>query len=354
MTDQDQPEAIQRPVKVGIAGLGRAGWGIHVNALSEMGDQFTIVAVSDPDETRQQEAKERLGCRAYGDTADLIGDDGVELLVMATPSQYHCTDSITAMRAGRHVLTEKPMAPSLAEVDEMIAVASETGQILTVNQNYRYTSNFMKIKEVIDSGVLGRIIQIRFTVESFRRRWDWQTLKVYGGGILNNQGAHMVDLALQIIDDPEPEVFAHMETNSLYAGDAESHAKVLIRPKTGPLIDIELTHANAFSQAAVLIMGTQGSLIKEEGLIRWRYFDPDEVPPLVLDTRPTPDRTYNSEDLPMHEASFRFERDFIESVQRLYQELYMTLRYNAPLGVTPESVRRQVAILERCRELSPV
>lgn len=354
MVEQGKDGRVDRPITVGIAGLGRSGWGIHAEALAEMTDRFSIVAVCDPDEVRQREAVARFRCRAYDDFAGLLGDEGIELMVIASPSQVHCLDSIAALRAGKHVLVEKPMAPSLAEVDEMIAVAEQTGRILTVNQNYRYTSEFMKVKEVIESGVLGRIVQIRFAVESFKRRWDWQTLKEFGGGILNNQGAHMIDLALQIIDDPTPEVFAHMETTPLYAGDAESHAKVVLQPKSGPLIDIDLTHANAFPQAALLVMGTRGGLVKEEGVIRWRYYDPEDAPPLTLDIRPTPDRTYNSEELPWQEASFRFDRNFIESVRRLYRDLYSSLRFDAPLGVTPQSVRNQVAILDRCRELSPV
>ncbi|MEA3335675.1 MAG: Gfo/Idh/MocA family oxidoreductase [Chloroflexota bacterium] len=353
MADHFQADNIGRPIKTGVAGLGRSGWGIHIQALAEMTDLFSIVAVCDPDEARQAQAQERFGCRVYDDCAGLIADDDVELVVVATPSQYHCTDSLAAMRAGKHVLVEKPMAPSLVEVDEMIAAARETGQILTVNQNYRYAPDFLKIKEVIDSGVLGRIIQIRLAAHRFSRRWDWQTLKAFGGGILNNQGAHMIDWALLLVDDPAPEVVAHMETTPLYAGDAESHVKVLLRPQNGPLIDIELTHANAFPQASCLVMGTQGSLISDRQLIRWRYFDPEEAPPLVLDTKPTPDRTYNSEDLPWQEASYQPDRNFLRDVRCLYQDLFMSIRHDAPLVISPESVRRQVAVLEQCRQAGP-
>ncbi|MCP4168613.1 MAG: Gfo/Idh/MocA family oxidoreductase [Chloroflexi bacterium] len=354
MVNQSQPDTTNLPIGIGIAGLGRSGWDIHAEALAGMADYYSIVATCDPDETRQKEAEERFGCRVYGDFAHLIGDDAAELIVIATPSQYHCADSVAAMQAGKDVLIEKPMALSLAEADEMIAAARETGQIMTVNQNYRYAPDFIKIKEVIESGVLGRIIQIRFAVHSFSRRWDWQTLKEYGGGILNNRGAHVIDWALLLIDDPAPAVIAHMERTPLYAGDAESHAKVLLKPKKGPLIDIELTHANAFPQAACLVMGTQGSLISDRQLIRWRYFDPEHAPSLILDTKPTPDRTYNSEDIPWQEASYQPDRNFIRDVRRLYQDMYRTIRSGAPLVISPESVRRQVAVLEQCRESGPV
>ena len=343
------------PIKVGIAGLGRSGWGIHANALAQLPDHFQIVAVCDPDEARQQEAIERFGCRAYNTLAELLTEGEVELQVVATPSQLHVSDATAAMRAGKHVIVEKPMAPTLAGVNEIIAVAEETGRILTVNQNYRYHADFMKVKEVIDSGVLGQIIQIRMTGNSFRRRWDWQTLKEYGGGDLNNKGAHPIDWAIHFFADPDPEIFCHMQTTPLFAGDAESHVKLIVKPKDGPVIDLELANACAYSQDAWLVMGTQGTLVSADRReIRWRYFDPAEAPPLVLDTRPTPDRGYNSEQLPWQEASYTPDFNFGKSMLPLYRDLYAAIRDGAPLAITPASVRRQVEIMERCREMSPI
>jgi scyllo-inositol 2-dehydrogenase (NADP+) len=348
-------QTTQSPIKAGIAGLGRAGWGIHANAMAGLEEQFAIVAVADLDPARQQEAQERFGCRAYAEYDDLVADDAVELMVVATPSQLHAANTVQALQAGKHVIVEKPMAPSLAEVDEMIAAATETDQVLTVNQNYRYAPDFQKIQEVLNSGVLGRVIEIRYSIHQFRRRWDWQTLKEYGGGILNNHGAHVIDWAMLLIDDPEPEVFCHMEATPLYAGDADSHAKVVLKPASGPLVDIELTHACTYPQAHCLVMATQGSLVSDRGTVRWKFFDPDEAPSLVLDTQPTPDRSYNREELPwQEEVSHPADEGYGGGVIQLYRELYSAIREGAPLAITPESVRRQVSVLEKCRELSPV
>jgi predicted dehydrogenase len=239
-------------------------------------------------------------------------------------------------------------------VDEMIAVSKETGQLLTGFQNYRYDSDFLKIKEVLESGVLGRPVLIRFTDHKFCRRWDWQTLKRFGGGLLNNMGPHLIDWALLLVDDPEPEVLAHMETTPLCAGDAESHVKLIMRPENGPMIDIEITQTNAYPQESFLVMGTQGSLTGNRKVVRWKYFKPEDVAPLVLDTRPTPNRSYNRETLPWIEESYQPYREFSTSVVLLYRGLYATIREGAPLAITPESVRRQIVVLEKCREQSGV
>ncbi len=343
------------PVRVGISGLGRSGWGIHANVLPHISDKFRVTAVCEPDPVRQREAIDRFDCLAYDTIDEIIADKAVDLLVVATPSQLHVSDATAAMRAGKHVIVEKPMAPTLEGVDRMIEVAEETGTLLTVNQNYRYHADFLKVKEVVDSGVLGRIVQMRITGNGFRRRWDWQTLKQFGGGDLNNKGAHSIDWAIHFFDDPSPEIFCQMETTPLFAGDAESHVKVVIKPEDGPVIDVEMSNCCAYAQDAWLVMGTQGTLVSADRReVHWKYFDPGEAPPLLLDTKPTPDRSYNNETLPWKEESFTPEFSFFTSMNDLYGDIHDAIRSGSPVAISAASVRRQVEILERCRQISPV
>lgn len=253
-------------------------------------------------------------------------------------------------------MVEKPMASDLAGVDEMIAVAKETGQILTINQNRRYSADFAKVQEVIASGVLGEILEVRINVGGFSRRWDWQTLKEFGGGALNNTGAHFVDMGLLLLDDPEPTVFCHMVATPLYAGDADSHVKVILKPAPGkgPLVEVNITHACAYPQDIWLVLGTQGSMKCSGKEAQWKYYDPNEVEPLVLDTKPTPDRSYNRELLPWIEERAEIVNDGAGHVQDLYRSVFASIRDGAPLVVTPESVRNQIVVMEKCRLQSPV
>ncbi len=342
------------PIRVGIAGLGRAGWGIHAEYLAPLAGRFRIVAVSDPNEGRQREAQARFGCRAYSGFGDLVGDREVELMVVASPSHLHEEQSIAAMRAGMHVLVEKPMAESLAGADRMIAVARETGRVLTVNHNYRNMPGFLKLKEVLGSGRLGRIVMIRNAWHGFSRRWDWQTLREYGGGMLNNYGSHAVDRALQLMGEVEPAVFCHMERTPLWAGDAESHVKIILQAQGSPMIDIELTSACCYPQDDWLVMGTQGGLTGTLKRLRWKYFDPGALPPRPLSREPTPDRSYNHEDLPWQEETWEAPDEDYWGYRKIWFDIYATLREGKPLAITPESVRREIAILEQCRRLSPV
>ena len=335
-------------VKVGVAGLGRSGWNLHADTLSRLPEHYRVAAAMDLSEQRRAEAKARFGCDAFSSFAALANAD-VDLIVVATPSPFHAEHAVTALGAGKHVLVEKPMAGSVAEVDMMIAAAKAADRVLSVGQNYRYHSDFRAVTEVMASGKLGDIVQIRVAVHQFSRRWDWQTLRKNNGGIMTNHGAHVLDWLLLHIKDDDPEVFCHLAATPLYAGDADSHAKIIIRPESGPLLDLELTHCNAYPQDTFTVMGTKGSLSGTKKSLRWKYFVPEHERALELDTTPTADRSYNHETLTFTEESVEIADKSNDDLTLLYRDLYGTLRENKPLKITPESVRRQIYIFDKCR-----
>src|SRR4051794_14171490 len=116
-----------------VVGLGRAGWGIHVHQLRGRQDA-RVVAVVDPVESRRDEAVAEFGCKAYTTLNRVLKHDDVDVVVIATPSAAHALETTKSLRAGKHVIVEKPMATSLAEADRMIAAAEETGRKLFVHQ----------------------------------------------------------------------------------------------------------------------------------------------------------------------------------------------------------------------------
>ena len=148
------------PIRVGIAGLGRSGWGIHARLLEPLDERFHVVAVADRLAERRQEAAARFGCRTYEGLTAMLGDGEVELVVNSLPSYLHPSGSVEALQAGKHVVCEKPMAARVADADRMIAAAQQAGRTLTIFQNYRYDPDYQKACEVIASGKLGRIVTI--------------------------------------------------------------------------------------------------------------------------------------------------------------------------------------------------
>jgi len=342
------------PYRVGIAGLGRSGWRLHALPLNEMRGRFEVSAVTDPEPARRIEATETLGCRAYETFDEIVADPELDVIVVASPNHLHRDHTCRALAAGKHVVCEKPMAQSVAEADEMIAAARRAKRLLTCFQTLRYSPDFLKVREIIASGKLGRIVQIRMSMHQFGRRWDWQTLKRFGGGMLMNLGAHLVDQAVVLLGEREPEVFCHRE-RALTCGDADDHVKVILRAPGAPLIDIEVTYACACPGPTWLVMGTSGGLCGTTRRLDWKFVDWSRMPPRAPDVTPSaPDRRYCSEELEWREESWSPPPDTPPKSFSFYEDLYRSLRGGARPAITPESVRRGIAILEKCRRLCPL
>lgn len=334
------------PIRVGVIGLGRSGWSNHARFLGRAPD-FSLVAVADAVPERRQEAQTAFGCAPYIDAAGLLADPAVELAVICTPSHTHAALAIAALRAGKHVLVEKPMATSVSEADAMLAAAREAGHLLTVFQNRRLDPDFLAIQELLAAGTLGPVHQIRRGIYGYQRRDDWQTLRELGGGLLNNWGAHIVDQALILLGGPHDALFADLR-RTVSAGDAEDHVKVVLRGASGrPTVDIEITSACALPQPEWLIMGQWGTLSGSATQLDWRYYLPEALPPLVADRGPARGRRYPSEAIPWLQG----HRDLspLNTTADFYGRLQASVRHDAPLFVTPESVRAQIALLDAIR-----
>jgi predicted dehydrogenase len=334
-------------IRVGIAGLGRSGWDLHAKPMGELPEKYKVVAAADLDPARQQEAVDKFGCRAYDSFDSLLGDNEVELLVVATPTPFHAPHSIAALKAGRNVVSEKPVALSVAQYQKVLDAAKSSGKMYAPYQNLRFEPSFGKIREVIDSGVLGRIVEIRISIQSFSRRWDWQTLREMGGGQLNNTGPHFLDQALVLFGDHEPQVFCRMD-KALASGDAEDHVKVILSAKGAPLIDLEISATSAYKQDAWQVSGTKGGLKSDRTTVEWKTVDFSKMPPRPIDRKPTPDRSYNSEPYDWKVESWTTPADTPTINNLFYRSLYETFRNGKPLTVTPEFVMRQIRVNEEC------
>jgi len=310
-----------------------------------------VAAVSDNQPARCREAINKLGCRAYPDLRALLDDPEVELVVIASPSHVHADQTIEALARGKHVVCEKPMALSVADADRMIAAATRANRLLTVFHNMRYWGDFRKVREVINSGKLGRIVQIKITMQRFSRRWDWQTLREFGGGALFNAGAHLTDLAMQLLEG-EPTVWADLQ-QTLTSGDTEDHAKILLRAPGNPTIEIEVSNACAYPQDTWHVMGTAGGLRGTNENLQWKWVDFTKLPQRPADHTPAAaDRRFNREELPWQEGSWTKSSVESPDYMEFYEDLYRSLRCGVPLVITAASVRRTLAVLEECRRVA--
>ncbi len=348
MTESMQPRVAngREPVLTAVVGLGRAGWSIHVRALRERED-FRIVGVVDIDAARRAEAVSELGCAAYAGLDECLAQSPAELVIVANRSLDHARDSIKALRAGRHVLVEKPMAMNTAEADGMIRAAQEAGRLLTVHQNRRLDPDLLYVRQVIESGLLGRVFEVKIGIYDYSRRNDWQTLRAYGGGQLNNWGSHMLDQAILLLGSPPKRVLGNLQRIAS-VGDAEDHVKVVLVGENDRVVDVEVSGACALPQPRWVVMGSSGTMVVQDGESRIRYYDPAQVSPLEVVEASPADRRYGNDDrLPWQE---RVEPALVEPGRDYYDYLYDSIRHGAPLLVRPEEVREMIRVMDLCRE----
>ena len=335
------------PVRVAIAGLGRAGWDIHVKGLKDRND-FKIVACIDTEADRRKEAEALLGCRTHGTWKEFIKNPGdTELVIIATASNTHTSMSCEALKAGLHVLTEKPMSVSLKEAAKMLkaAKAAKKKNLFSVHQNYRCQGELHQALAIMNSGILGKVFYIKMNWSNFARRNDWQTLRKFGGGTLNNTCPHSIDQALQLMQAPVVEVWGDLQA-VVTAGDADDHVKIMMRGKNGRVIDHEVSNAIAFPQPKLTIAGSLGTLKREGDEYLIKYLDPKTLPKLEVDARPAvPGRKYGvqgGDALQWQEK--RLPASPPEMNLDFYSELYQSIREGKPLFVKPEEVYEQMRV----------
>jgi scyllo-inositol 2-dehydrogenase (NADP+) len=281
----------------------------------------------------------------------MFADPELELIVIATPNAYHSAHAIQALERGKHVVVEKPVALNCGQLDAMIAAGRKYERWAVPFQQRRYEPHFQKVREIVNSNLLGRIVHLRLSWHGFKRRWDWQTLREFSGGSLNNNGPHLLDHALEFLPEgSEPEVFCDLQ-QGLSLGDTEDHVKIVLKAPNTPTIDIELSDVVAFPQDRWLISGTNGGLTGTESKLHWKWVDWSRQPTPVVKRTPSPDRSYDSEPLVWKEARWETPTGFDPSVA-FYRDLHRTLRHNDPPFITLESVRRRILIMEKCREIS--
>lgn len=261
-----------------------------------------------------------------------------------------------------NVLCDKPLARTAKDVDLLIETSEKTGKTLVPFQQSRFAPYFLQVKRVIDSGVLGRIVQISSQWNGFARRWDWQTVQKYNGGNLLNTGPHPVDQLLRLLDvDGMPEVMCIMDRANTF-GDAEDYVKLVMRSPGRPVVDLEISSCCAYPNFTYNVQGTRGGLKGSQEHIEWKYYKPEEAPEQHLIQTPLFDENrlpaYCSEKLKWYQESWDASDEqkdlFPYMAKSYYDALYKSLTEGAPFEVRLEQVRQQIAVMEECHRQNPL
>lgn len=195
-------------MKVAIIGCGTIANNAHIPSYMNNEDA-EIVYFCDIIPERAEAAVKKYACgKAVVDYKEVLADPEVEAVSVCTPNNMHATIAIDALRAGKHVLCEKPAARTYEEALEMQKVQHETGKVLNIGVVNRFNDSVNRIKDYIDNGRLGEVYQVYVSFRSHRSipglGGAFTTKAIAGGGALIDWGVHFLDIVMYCCGDPTP------------------------------------------------------------------------------------------------------------------------------------------------------
>jgi scyllo-inositol 2-dehydrogenase (NADP+) len=247
--------------KIAIVGLGGMGtW--HLNKLQSQ-SELEVAGVWDIKEERRAHAQE-CGVFVYDSFEAVLVDTAVDIVLIATPNDSHKPLAIAAMRAGKHVICEKPVTISSQDLEEMIAVSEETGQLLTVHQNRRWDKDFLMIKEILREGRLGPVYRIESRVQGSRGiPGDWRQEPEKGGGMILDWGVHLLDQVLLLYPDAVVETVFATITN-ITNTEVDDGFTADLRLNNGVHLIVQVGTSNFITLPRWVVLGRDGTAIIED------------------------------------------------------------------------------------------
>ncbi len=259
-------------------GFGIIGCGViapfHAKAIAEL-PGARLVAVADAVPERARSLASEFGGEPV-DVDALIARSDVDVVCVCVPNGAHAEMGARVAAAGKHVVVEKPIEVTLEAADRLIAACDAHGVTLSVISQHRWDQGVQALKELVDSGRLGRLVLGDAIVKWYRTQQyfdsgDWRgTWKLDGGGALMNQGVHYVDL-LQWVMGPVERVFARTRTSAHERIEVEDIAVAVLSFASGAIGVLECSTAVYPGLAERLeVTGTGGTAIVEAGELKVR------------------------------------------------------------------------------------
>lgn len=194
-------------MRFALIGAGAIG-AVHARLIEALGDEAVLAAVVDQNLDRAGKLVSEYGGTAYATAAEAYAGEEIDAVGICLPSALHADVAVEALRAGKHVIVEKPVDITLAAADRLIEAQRETGLTVSVISQRRFQPPVAQIRAAIDSGALGRVTSgiaesAFFRPQSYYDGDDWRgTLAIDGGGALMNQGIHALDLLVWMLGRP--------------------------------------------------------------------------------------------------------------------------------------------------------
>ena len=249
-------------MKKNLAIVGYGGQGAWHATWAEKSDVVALKGIYDIAEKRVNAAKEK-GIHTYSSLQELCADKDVDIVLCATPNDVHRDIVIEALKAGKNVICEKPVALSVSDFDDMVREANLAGVTFSVHQNRRWDVDYLAIRSLINSGEIGEVINIESRVHGSRGiPSDWRCHKPYGGGMILDWGVHLIDQMLTLI--PEKITNIYCEVTNITTDEVDDGFNLHITFESGKRATVEVGTYNFLPLPRFYMQAKSGSALIED------------------------------------------------------------------------------------------
>lgn len=331
----------------GLIGFGTGGRIFHAPVISSM-QNFRLQKISTSNATAATTIRSQYPDTKIVQHADeVLEDPEIELVIIAAPNASHFPLAKKALQYGKHVIVEKPFTVSVAEADELIALAESQKKIITVHHNRRWDSDFKTVKKIIDEKLLGTLVEYEAHFDRFRnvlKENSWKETDDRGSGILYDLGSHLIDQALCLFGLPL-ELFANLQAQRPGSEVVDEFELLLFYPglkvtlKAGMLVREPLPH--------FILSGINGSFVKFGMDVQEEALKNGTTPLNIAHWGEEPEDIWgkiNTDVNGVHrQGKIASERG---DYREFFQNVYDAIRLQEPLMVTAQQARDTIKIIE--------
>ena len=257
-------------VRVGIIGVGNMGMNHAVNIYDGRVKNMRLCALCDFDEAKRDRARERFpDVPIFSDFKEVIHTGCCDALIVATPHYSHAIFATEAMRAGLHVMVEKPISVYARQAESLTHVSEETGRVFGIMFNQRTNPCYAEARRIVKSGELGNLKRMTWIITNLYRTQayydsgSWRaTWRGEGGGVLINQAPHNLDLAQWIFGMPKRiRAFCHIA--KYHTIEVEDEAMIYAEYENGAMATFQVSTGEYPGTNRLEIAGDLGKLVVE-------------------------------------------------------------------------------------------
>lgn len=246
-------------MKIAICGYGGMGSHHAQHIIPTTSKNLEVIGAYDIREERLEQAQ-KDGYIAYDSYEALLNDKQVDIVLIATPNDFHKDQAIAALRSGKHVVCEKPVTLSSEQLEAIVEVEKETGKVFMVHQNRRWDEDYLVIKNLYENHQIGEVFHIESRVHGANGiPGDWRCKAKHGGGMLYDWGVHLLDQILDMVDSPLKTVYS--DQSFVLGHDSDDGFTSYLKFENGVTAQIEVATTNFITLPRWYVKGLKGTAV---------------------------------------------------------------------------------------------